>query len=151
MIMLVKKSFLLMNISNKLISPDQQSLCSAVLSQYSSSSPKRPPISTASASSFFSSTTGLAAYAAPPVAAPAAGAFLAASRRVVASGNSYPDAALAHTKFLNAFKIECGADAAVGYPAARERLAWTPQALLNLARIDAVERSRTLASKILPF
>ena len=44
-----------------------------------------------------------------------------------------------------------GAEAAVGYPAARERLAWTPQALLNLPRIASVERSRTLASKILPF
>jgi len=114
MIKLVKKYFL-MNISN------QQSLYSVILSQYSSSS-KRPPMLTGSASSFFSSTTGLAAYAAP-VAAPAAGAFFAASRRADASGNSYPDAALAQTKFLNAFKIECGADAAVGNPEARERLA----------------------------
>jgi hypothetical protein len=95
-----------MNISNDMISQDQQSLYSVVvLTQYSSSSPKRPPMSTASTSSFFSSITGLAAYAAP-VAAPAAGAFLAASRRAVASENSYPDAALAQTKFLKAFKIE---------------------------------------------
>jgi len=115
-------------------------------SQYSSSSsPKRPPISTTSSSFFSSSTTS--AFAAAGPAAPAAGAFFAAKTNLVAYGNSYPVLKETASKFLKPFKMECGADAEVAYPEAREILAWMRQAFLNLAMMTSEERSRTAASK----
>jgi len=69
-------------------------------------------MSTSSTSSFFSSLTGAATLvvAADP---DAAGAFLAASRIAFAWSNSNPVYADTATRFLNALRIECGAEAYV--------------------------------------
>jgi hypothetical protein len=62
-----------------------------------------------------------------------------------------PLSAQTATRFLKPLRSECGAEEAVGTPISRAMAVCIPIALLNLARITSVERSRTAASKMALF